>query len=686
MSREFSDCLIELSIAIHKHAMYPAGHPLLEPAAERVTDRVTHLLKQRGTLSLGIAKDQFIIEGVATDSNNPLLRELAGRMHRHHLGAISFHQGVSPHEILQFLKLVAEEPDHTGQPLGLGPRERREQQPNIHLHPVAYDSLRLLDDDGTLAEDDGTRQARTRYAQLWVGLARAAVVRAEGDDQPSGEDADGDPDEVPHDPGAVARAISKHPESDAYDQVVVGYLLQIAEELRTASGPEAAQLNQRMAKLVLEVAPDALSRLLQMGGDRGQRRQFLMNASQGLKAESVIRLIEAASQSEEEQISHYMLRMLRKLAQHADGPVGKQRHYALESLQEQVTTLITGWALKDPNPEGYSAALREMATAAPLFVVAGGQLDEVEPKRVVDMAFETDVTGVSVTSAVSRLIEMKEAAWLLERVADNNKSALTQSLIGSTEQFEQLLRQLLDSESVEPAILDALIELVGGIAVEPMIRALAETESRQVRRLLLDRLVTVQSDVGTVAIRYLDDTRWYVKRNMLWLLNGLDEVPEGFVPDAYLQHEDHRVRYEALRLGTRSRPGRDKAITHGLTDTEEKTVRFALNAALEDCPKAALSIVVSRAASGPTDLRLLAIRVLAATDDEAALTGLLNITQPTRGLFHWKHPPKGPAYIAALRALHARSDDRRVQTVLNLARRRRDPEIAAAARQGDPDD
>ena len=199
MSREFSDCLIELSIAIHKHGMYPAGHPLLEPAAERVTDRVTHLLKQRSTLSLGVAKDQLVIEGVATDSNNPLLRELAGRLHRHHLGAVSFHQGVSPHEILQFLKLVAEEPDHTGEPLGLGPRERRAQQPNIHLHPVAYDSLRLLDDDGTAEEDEETRKARTRYAQLWVGLARAAVVRVEGDDQPSGGVADGDP-EVPHDP------------------------------------------------------------------------------------------------------------------------------------------------------------------------------------------------------------------------------------------------------------------------------------------------------------------------------------------------------------------------------------------------------------------------------------------------------------------------------------------------------
>ena len=94
-----------------------------------------------------------------------------GRLHRHHLGAISFHQGVSKQEIQGFLLLMAEEPDQTGEPLGLGPRERREQQPNIQLHPVAYDSLRLVADDGTLEEDEEARTARTRYAQLWVGLA-----------------------------------------------------------------------------------------------------------------------------------------------------------------------------------------------------------------------------------------------------------------------------------------------------------------------------------------------------------------------------------------------------------------------------------------------------------------------------------------------------------------------------------
>ena len=169
---------------------------------------------------------------------------------------------------------------------------------------------------------------------------------------------------------------------------------------------------------------------------------------------------------------------------------------------------------------------------------------------------------------------------------------------------------------------------------------------------------------------------------MLWLLNGVDVIPEGFVPDTYLHHENDNVRYEAVRLVTRLPRGRERAISYGLADANEKTVRLALNAALVICPNSALPRVVSRALSGPTDVRLLAIRVLEAVGTEMALSALLEMTRPTRGRFRLKHPAKDPAYLAALRALHSSSYDPRVLEVLDLARAMRDPEIAAAARQG----
>ena len=686
LSRELTEFLIELSIAIHQHGMYPPGHPSLEPAAIQATDRVTYLLKERGKLSFGAARDQLVIEGVASDVDNPLLRELAGRLRRHHLGAISFHQGVSKHEIVEFLMLMAEEPDVTGQPLGLAPRERREQQPNIQMHSVAYDSLRLIDDDGAVDEDQEGQAARTRYAQLWMGLAKAAVLRGGREDQSSGrssdQDAHGEADEAPRDPAAVARAISEHSESEAYDQMIVGYLLQIVQELRVASGPEAVQLNQRMGDLVAAMEPGALSRLLKMGGDSGQRHQFLVNASRGLKGDSVLRLVEAASHSEEKKVSQPMLRMLGKLAQHADGVPGAQRQHALESIQEQVVDLVTGWSGEDPNPQGYSTALAEMSTAEPDIAMAQVQMAKAEPRRIVDMAFEMDVAGESVTNAVKQLIETEDAFWLLARVNDNKSSALTQSLIGSTQEFGRLLQHMLENEAVDRSTFGMLLELVGESAVEPMMRALVDTESRQFRRLLMDRLVTLQPDAGALAARHLDDPRWYVTRNMLRLISGGEIAPEDFVPDAYLQHEDHRVRYEALRLCTHLGRGREKAVIGGLTDTKKKTVRFALNAALVDCPAAALPYVAPLALSGPTDIRLLAVQVLQTVVGQTARNAFLKITQSTRGLVRRKHPPKDPVYLAALRALYPYRDGRHVRAVLKLAQRRPDPEIAAAARHG----
>src|SRR6185436_4799532 len=94
LSRELTAFLVEFSVSLHKHAIYPSGHPSLEPAAARVTEVAARLLQSRSTLAFGVARHQLIIDGVATDPNQPVLRRLAETLHRHQLGAMSIMPGV----------------------------------------------------------------------------------------------------------------------------------------------------------------------------------------------------------------------------------------------------------------------------------------------------------------------------------------------------------------------------------------------------------------------------------------------------------------------------------------------------------------------------------------------------------------------------------------------------------------
>src|SRR5436309_529352 len=179
LSRDLADFLIELSIALHKHAMYPEGHPSLAPAAAGLTRRAALLLEDRATVSLGVARNQLVIEGVATDPKHPVLRELAGRLHRHHLGAITFRRGV---------------------------------------------------------------------------------------------------------------------EQEA----------------------EAAALRRRTSRLIRTLKPETLQRLVGMGGDFAQRRQFVSDAADGMAVDAVLDILKAAAESSQEAISHSLVRLLSKLAVHAE--------------------------------------------------------------------------------------------------------------------------------------------------------------------------------------------------------------------------------------------------------------------------------------------------------------------------------------------------------------------------------
>jgi hypothetical protein len=672
------DFLIRFSIALHRFAMYPDDHPSLEPTVDQVIELVGELLFAKPSLSLGVARTQLVIEGVATDPRNPVLLELAQRLHRHHLGAITFQPGVGTAELYGFLQIVARDPDHSGGPVGLSPEFQAMRWPHISAHPLNYERLRFLDGEAPPDETDERRVSRTRAAQLWLGLARAAL--ASGDSARDAVPDEEDDEYVDVDPGVVAKAIDGRQRDGAYDQVIVGYMLQIADELKGGQAAESSALRKRVSDMVSSLDRQTLARLLAMGGDATQRRRFLLNASEGMAVDAVVDLVRAAGQAGEQTVSHSMLRMLQKLAQHAARSPGRRRQLADASVRDQLRRLIEGWALTDPNPGAYGRALQRMSVAAPTFVASAEAKFTAEPRRLVEMALELDTVGEPVERAVDALVERGELPWVLEALRFAYAPRAAEALRRRVARVDQVAL-VLSADPIDFGLLDELVASVGVGAADPLLDALAEAGAASTRRALISRLSSLGAGIQPAVVRRLDDDRWYVIRNLLGLLAELPALPEAFDLWRFLKHGDSRVRREAMRLLLREADTRARAIVTGLRDADDHIVRLALTAATERCPDAAIPLIVTRATSGANaDQRVAAIRVLAASGHPSALSTLLGLTAARRGFFGDRAPAKTPEYLAALTGLQRFADDPRAQEALALGTRSRDADVARASR------
>ena len=670
LSRELTGFLVELSVSLHKHAIYPSGHPSLEPAAARLTHMATRLLQDRSTLAFGVARHQLIIDGVATDPGQPVLRRLAETLHQHHLGAVSILPGVEPAEIYAALRALAQEPDSTPK----SPSERPHWA-HVRFHALTLDRLEIVDDETPAPAEETTGQPLHRRAQLWLGLANAAMARDAVLD--SG-------DFTPPEPDDVAKAIDEH-DGAAYDQVVVGYLLQIAEELKNQPAADHGALRRRTAKLIRALRPDTLQRLVTMGGNVSQRRAFVVSATTGMAMDSVVKILKAAAQASGQTISHGLVRMLSKLASHAETGLEQTRPIAEHELREQVDGLLSGWELADPSPDAYAKTLQHLATTVSSTAASDDAHAkyEVDPLHVVQTAIEVGGSGSLVARAIDRAIDaghLEALRTLLSSLppgSDATAELLRQGLSGP-----RALAVLVAQEPLDLQALDALLPSITVEGYEVLLDALITTESRGTRRKLLERLAPTDLDVAPIIVARLQDDRWYVQRNLLLLLERLRRVPAGFDVSPWTQHEDARVRYHGLSIQLNLEAEREMALRAALSDSDERVTRLGLVACQDSCPRPLIPTVASLATNtqASQEVRMIAVKALGACRDRQALeTLLLLVHGGTTWLGRPKLAARSPVVLAGLRALSGTwSGDADARRLIDLARQSSDREFRQA--------
>lgn len=683
LPRELADFLVELAIAMHKHAIYPPGHPLLAHAVDAVANRLTALLADRPAVSIGVARRQLVIEGVASDPAQPLLAELAQKLHRHHIGALKVLQGVARDEIADVLATIAVDAGLIETPIGLMLHSLEGRWEHVRLFPLVFDRLELLEDEeGAPAAEGGMRGGRA--AQLWVGLARASLVRraASSDDEAL-------------EPAAVARAIDDHEREDAYDQVIVGHLLQIAGELRAGEdapddAASIAGLRTRVSRLVSTLRPDTLAKLLEMGGDLRQRHHFLREATRGMSVDAVVELVKAAAVTERQTISHSLVRLLSKLAHHADAGVAAQREAADRNLRETVVRLLGDWTLADPNPDAYRAALEQISRSAPRSASAAeGAPADCEPERIVAMALESGAAGTMLWRALDRL-EREERLDALFDLLDAAAPGPVAAEIRARLRRNAILERLLAADHVDLALVERLVRHERLSAVGILLDATLEIDDPRTLERLFDLLASLGPEVAPRVVRRLEAVsraaapRATVQRDLLALLGRFERVPADFDGRPFLRHPEAYVRREAVKLLLRDPAARDEALMAALADSDDRTAFAGLLAAQDRCPPEAIALVRVRMDRDELDppLRPVAIRVVASARAPDTLSWLAGfVAAPLPILRRLRLRPAGPDMLAALGAIAAGwRDDAAAQPVLRLATRSRDPRVRALVR------
>ncbi len=665
LSRGLSDFLIELSIAVHRYAMYPIGHPSLGPATDTVAQSLGRLLDARPQLSIGVAQKQLVIEGVATDPRHPVLSDLARRLHGHQLGAVTFLPGVDAWELEGMLGTLSADTDRQAAPIGTLPVDEIPSWEHVRLYPVGYDRL-------AIGQAGGDARTPARATQLWLGLAQAAMAT----------DEELRPEDAP-DAGTIARTIAKHRREGAYDQVIVGYLLQLAEELKSSEGGDAEVVRRRLSSLINELDPDTLRRMVEMGGDVTQRRRFVLDSSKSLAVDSVVRILQAAAEATEQSISSSLTRMLSKLAAHAERGAVTLRSQADSALRDNVEELVRNWELADPNPEDYTLVLDQIARSGRLFpgTVQDGEMPG--PARVLQTSLEVDAYGPTVQKAFSELLDQGEMALVIELLEEAPPGCHTAELLKEQVDSPLQLRKLLSRDDVDDRALTRLVERLGTRAVSPLVDALTESESRAIRRKVFDRLVALGPMVAEEAERLIADDRWFVLRNGLALFQQLGSMPQGISADRYLAHPDPRVRREALPLALRESHLRGRALAAALSDEDERLVRMALAEVREELPETLVPTLVSRVIESDRvpELKSTAVRALGNASSTLALDALVRLCSAGRGLFGGTRIAKGSQEVlAALSVLSGRwSHDPRAREILGRARKSKDPAVREAA-------
>ncbi|MFA4917798.1 MAG: HEAT repeat domain-containing protein [Thermodesulfovibrionales bacterium] len=146
---------------------------------------------------------------------------------------------------------------------------------------------------------------------------------------------------------------------------------------------------------------------------------------------------------------------------------------------------------------------------------------------------------------------MKEAREVIDdpNISENDKKYMRMlSLYLGNEEIVALLAEFLDSGTeIEEGVFENLVVYFEKNAIEPFVKYLGEMKTIRARKNVIDALISLgKKDIQMLA-RKLDDQRWYVVRNIIYILRKIGDRRAIDYLLKTVRHGDIRVRKEVIK-------------------------------------------------------------------------------------------------------------------------------------------
>src|SRR4030067_53084 len=480
-----SEAVIELNTSRRSVGLYPLEHPITRQSIERAFALLKKLFELRSSITLGVAKDVLMIDEYTLDSKNPVYREFALALYTKGIATITFYSGLEENELLILHSLISEK-DLLGQAL----IEIAQAKTLTHISLVPIDISKFKFIEGVQRDAKGSGQ--TVWEDYIYGIMEGKLAD---------KDVEGIILSIP--PEDIAQVLSRHisdTKEDSYDRVITTYLSKKGRhELNRAS------LN-KFVTLVENLSPDI-------------KEQFLERAFNNM----------ALNQRENEKMIAELtpedIKNMLKTYGAKQFPVLEEVQKALrpETIDSAYSDTIIELAnFENINREDHLRLLTKLSELVTVFLETGRFEDVLHIHNVI----------------YSHMIEGKFKTEAL-------------SMVEYFFHSEQFISKLLEALKIwgrysrEAAF--KLVRVLRLYMMAPLLDALNEEKNSSQRKFYLSILTYMGKGILPEAVRRLEDGRWYVVRNMIYLIrecNGKEHVKKV---RALIKHKHKKICLEALK-------------------------------------------------------------------------------------------------------------------------------------------